>query len=338
MPRRARPTLKDLAARLGISETAASFALNGRSGVSAQTRQRVLALAAELQWSPHHAARTLSGSASMTIGFALTRDVREFGTESFYLRLLAGTQAVLSGAGYGLLFHMTRSVAEELTVLRRWSDERRVDGVIISDLRRGDPRPALLRDLGIPAVLAGGPDPRRLIPCVSVDDGVAIGLLVGHLLETGRRRLAYVSGPGELLHVHRRVTAFRRTAGAARAPRDVLGTDYSDAQGRAATARLLDAPSRPDALIFDNEVLAVAGVRTLRARDLSVPADVAVASVEDSPVCTALTPSLTAVHRDPAVFGESVARRLLRLVHGTVDEPEEPPRPTITVRESTAPA
>ncbi|MDP9793920.1 DNA-binding LacI/PurR family transcriptional regulator [Catenuloplanes nepalensis] len=336
MPRRARPTLKDLAARLGISETAASFALNGRSGVSAQTRQRVLALAAELQWSPHHAARTLSGSASMTIGFALTRDVREFGTESFYLRLLAGTQAVLSRSGYGLLFHMTRSVAEELTVLRRWSDERRVDGVIISDLRRGDPRPALLRELGVPAVLAGGPDPKRLIPCVSVDDGVAIGLLVTHLLATGRRRLAYVSGPGDLLHVHRRVAAFRRAAGPARAPRDVLGTDYSDAQGRAATERLLGTGPPPDALIFDNEVLAVAGVRTLRTLGRSIPDDISVASVEDSPVCTALTPSLTAVHRDPVVFGESVARRLLHLVNGTPDEPPDLQRPTLTVRESTA--
>ncbi|MDR7275397.1 LacI family DNA-binding transcriptional regulator [Catenuloplanes atrovinosus] len=335
MPRRARPTLKDLAARLGISETAASLALNGRAGVSEQTRRRVLALAEELQWSPHHAARTLSGSASMTIGFALTRDVREFGTESFYLRLLAGTQAVLGGAGYGLLFHMTRSMAEELTVLRRWGDERRVDGVIISDLRRGDPRPTALRDAGLPAVLAGGPDPKRLIPCVSVDDGEAITLLVGHLLETGRRRLAYVSGPGELLHVHRRVTAFRRAAGAARAPMDVLGTDYGDAQGRTATRRLLTAPARPDALIFDNEVLAVAGVHELRSAGLAIPDDVAVATVEDSPVCTALRPSLTAVHRDPVLLGEAVARRLLRLVHGTPDEPENPQKPVITVREST---
>lgn len=66
--RRSRPTLKDLATRLGISETAASFALNGRPGVSEQTRERVLALAEELQWAPNHAARTLSGITSMTVG------------------------------------------------------------------------------------------------------------------------------------------------------------------------------------------------------------------------------------------------------------------------------
>jgi DNA-binding LacI/PurR family transcriptional regulator len=332
-PRRPRPTLKDLAARLGISETAASFALNGRAGVSEQTRQRVLALAAELQWFPHHAARTLSGSASMTIGFALTRDVREFGMESFYLRLLAGTQSVLGAEGYGLLFQMTRSVAEELTVLRRWSDERRVDGVIISDLRRGDPRPAHLQELGLPAVLAGGPDPKRLIPCVTVDDGAAIALLVAHLRATGRHRLAYVSGPADLLHVHRRTAAFRRAAAEMRTPLDVVGTDYSDEQGLAATRRLVE--EHPDAVIFDNEVLAVAGVRVLRAAGLVIPADISVASVEDSPICTALQPSLTAVRRDPTVFGEAVARRLLRLVHGGPDLVEEPQQPVIAVREST---
>jgi DNA-binding LacI/PurR family transcriptional regulator len=334
-PRKTRPTLKDLAARLGISESAASFALNGRPGVSEQTRQRVLALAKELQWAPHHAARTLSGITSMTVGFVLTRDVQEFGMESFYLRLLTGAQAVLSDRGYGLLFQMTHSVDEELAVLRRWSEERRVEGVIISDLRRGDPRPAFLRDLGLPAVLAGGPDPKRLLPCVTVDDGVAVRLLVEHLQETGHRRMAYVSGPADLLHVHRRVAAFRQAAAGLLAEPAVVGTDYSDEQGVAATRRLVEAAGMPDVVIFDNEVLAVAGVRVLRAAGLSVPADVSVASCEDSAICMALTPSLTAVQRDPTVFGGSVARKLLRLVH---DEPEpagEAQRPTIAIREST---
>jgi len=337
-PRKSRPTLKDLATRLGISESAASFALNGRPGVSEQTRQRVLNLAKELQWAPHHAARTLSGIVtSMTVGFVLTRDVREFGMESFYLRLLTGAQAVLSDRGYALLFQMTHSVDEELTVLRRWSEERRVEGVIISDLRRGDRRPAHLRELGLPAVLAGGPDPKRLLPCVAVDDGVAIRLLVEHLRGTGHRRLAYVSGPADLLHVHRRTAAFWRAAAGVLAEPAVVGTDYSDEQGAAATRRLVDAAARPDAIIFDNEVLAVAGVRALRAAGLSVPADISVVSCEDSAICMALTPSLTAVQRDPIVFGEAVARKLLRLVH---DEPEpagEAQQPTIAIRESTRP-
>lgn len=333
--RKTRPTLKDLATRLGISESAASFALNGRPGVSEETRKRVLALAKELQWAPHHAARTLSGFTSMTVGFVLTRDVREFGMESFYLRLLTGAQAVLSERGYGLLFQMTHSVDEELAVLRRWSEERRVEGVIISDLRRGDPRPAYLRDLGLPAVLAGGPDPKRLLPCVAVDDGAAIRLLVDHLRETGHRRLAYVSGPADLLHVHRRIAAFRQAAAGILAEPGVVGTDYSDEQGLSATRRLVGAAVLPDAVVFDNEVLAVAGLRALRARGLSVPAEISVVSCEDSAICTALQPSLTAVQRDPTVFGAAVAEKLLRLVH---DEPEpvvEAQRPTLAIREST---
>jgi len=337
-PRKSRPTLKDLATRLGISESAASFALNGRPGVSEQTRQRVLNLAKELQWAPHHAARTLSGIVtSMTVGFVLTRDVREFGMESFYLRLLTGAQAVLSDRGYALLFQMTHSVDEELAVLRRWSEERRVEGVIISDLRRGDRRPAHLRELGLPAVLAGGPDPKRLLPCVPVDDGVVIRLLVEHLRETGHRRVAYVSGPADLLHVHRRTAAFWQAAAGLLAEPAVVGTDYSDEQGAVATRRLVDADARPDAVIFDNEVLAVAGVRALRAAGLSVPADISVVSCEDSAICMALTPSLTAVQRDPIVFGEAVARKLLRLVHDEPEPAREAQQPTIAIRESTRP-
>lgn len=343
-PRRTRPTLKDLATRLGISESAASFALNNRPGVSEETRRRVLDLAKELQWAPHHAARNLAGITSMTVGFVLTRDVQEFGMESFYLRLLTGAQTVLSDRGYGLLFQMTRSVEDELAVLRRWSEERRVEGVIISDLRRGDPRPAFLAELGLPAVLAGGPDPKRLLPCVMVDDAEAMRLIVGHLRSTGHRRLAYVSGPGDLLHVHRRIAAFKQTAAGSLADPGVVGTDYSDEQGiaatrrlfkTAATRRLMDVAERPDAVVFDNEVLAVAGVRAMRSAGLAVPADVSVVSCEDSAICMALQPSLTAVQRDPTVFGEAVARKLLRLVH---DEPEpavESQQPTIVIREST---
>ncbi|WP_158554025.1 LacI family DNA-binding transcriptional regulator [Micromonospora deserti] len=327
--------MKDLAKRLGISESAASFALNGRPGVSEQTRKRVLALAEELQWSPHHAARTLSGITSMTVGFVLTRDVQEFGMETFYLRLLTGAQSVLSDRGYGLLFQMTHSVDEELAVLRRWSEERRVEGVIISDLRRGDPRPAYLRDLGLPAVLVGGPDPRKLIPGVTVDDGAAIRLLVEHLRDTGHRRLAYVSGPADLLHVHRRIIAFRRAADGIMAEPGVIGTDYSDEQGRAAAQRLVRAADPPDAVVFDNEVLAVAGVRTLNGAGLSVPADISVVSCEDSAICMALQPALTAVQRDPTVFGETVAQKLLRLVHNEPEPVVEAQQPTIAIREST---
>lgn len=334
-PRRTRPTLKDLATRLGISESAASFALNGRPGVSEETRRRVLALAEELHWAPNHAARTLSGIAPMTVGFVLTRDVQEFGMESFYLRLLAGTQSVLSDQGYGLLFQMTHSVDEELVVLRRWNEERRVEGVIISDLRRGDPRPAYLRDLGLPAVLVGGPDPKRLLPCVTVDDAMVIRLLVGYLQRTGHRRLAYVTGPIELLHVNRRIAAFRRAAAGILATPAVLGTDYGDEQGMAAARRLLETADRPDAVVFDNEVLAVAGLRALRGAGLCVPADVSVVSCEDSAVCTASQPSLTAVARDPTVFGQAVAAKLLRSVHSEPEPVVEAQRPTLVIREST---
>ncbi|WP_045747170.1 LacI family DNA-binding transcriptional regulator [Actinoplanes rectilineatus] len=334
-PRRHRPTLKDLAARLGISESAASFALNGRPGVSEETRRRVLDLAKELQWAPHHAARTLSGITSMTVGFVLTRDVREFGMESFYLRLLTGAQSVLSTRGYGLLFQMTSAVDEELAVLRRWSEERRVEGVIISDLRRGDPRPAYLKELGLPAVLAGGPDPKKLLPCVTVDDAAAMRLIVDHLRATGHRRLAYVSGPADLLHVHRRIAAFRKAAAGSLAEPGVIGTDYGDEQGLAATRWLIEAPVRPDAVVFDNEVLAVAGVRALRSAGLSVPADISVVSCEDSAICTALQPSLTAVQRDPAVFGEAVAAKLLRLIHDEPVPDADAQQPNLAVREST---
>jgi DNA-binding LacI/PurR family transcriptional regulator len=101
----------DLLARVP-EETAASFALNGKPGVSEETRRRVLAVVEELQWTPNHAAQVLSGARSMTIGLAVARSVQDVGSELFFLRLITGMHTVLSARRYGLLFQVAESVED----------------------------------------------------------------------------------------------------------------------------------------------------------------------------------------------------------------------------------
>ncbi|PWG10371.1 LacI family transcriptional regulator [Streptomyces sp. V2] len=331
-----RPTLRDIARRCGISEAAASFALNGRPGVSEATRRRVLEVVEELDWTPHPAARALTGAGSSTVGFVVARDARDVGTELFFHRLMTGMQTVLSGRHYGLLFQVVADVDEEIATYHRWRHEGRVDGVVLVDLRRGDPRPAAVAALGLPGVVAGGPDPGGHLPSVPVDDAAAMRAVMGHLRERGHDHVAYLSGTAEMLHVHRRIESFQRTG------RDLeftglrtLSTDFSAPAGSAATETALTGTPRPTALIYDNEVLAVAGLDVLRRHALRIPDDVAVVVWEDTPVCTALRPALTALRRDAVGFGADVARRLLGLLDS---EPSTDPAdlvPTLVARAST---
>src|SRR5690348_2758297 len=91
-----RPTIAQIAERAGVSIGAVSYALNGRPGVSAQTRQRILRIAQEAGWRPSAAARALSGARAHAVGLVLARPAETLGAEPFFMRFIAGLEGALS--------------------------------------------------------------------------------------------------------------------------------------------------------------------------------------------------------------------------------------------------
>uniref|UniRef100_UPI00292F5388 LacI family DNA-binding transcriptional regulator n=1 Tax=Clavibacter michiganensis TaxID=28447 RepID=UPI00292F5388 len=104
----ARTTLREIARRAGVSESAVSFALNDRPGVSEITRDRVRRVAEQLGWRPSTAARALSGEGAATVGFVLARPAHTLGVDSFFLQLVSGIQEVLAERHLGLLFQVAQ--------------------------------------------------------------------------------------------------------------------------------------------------------------------------------------------------------------------------------------
>jgi DNA-binding LacI/PurR family transcriptional regulator len=98
----ARPTIADIAERAGVSKGAVSFALNGRPGVSEETRRRILAVADEMNWRPHRAARSLGNSRAGAVGLILSRPARTLGLEPFFGQIVSGLQAGLAEDGTAL--------------------------------------------------------------------------------------------------------------------------------------------------------------------------------------------------------------------------------------------
>lgn len=339
--------MKDIARRAGVSESAVSFALNDRPGVSETTRRRVRRVADQLGWRASTAARALSGEGAATVGLVLARPASSLGIESFFLQLVSGIQEVLSERHLGLLFRVVADAEEECAVYRRWWAEQRVDGVIVVDPRIGDPRPALLDALGLPAVVVGGRDvdrephepvPYPVISTVRVDDAAAMGAIVDHLAGLGHHRVVHVAGLAGLAHTTRRIGSLR--AGAAR--RGMSGvrsvtTDYSEGQGAEATRLALAGPEPPTAIIYDNDVMAVAGAGVALGMGLSVPRDLSVVAWEDSALCRATRPRLTALDRDATAFGRRAAQELVCLLGGRPARDVAQPTPALVVRDSTAP-
>ncbi len=334
---RRRPTIKDIARRAGVSESAVSFALNGRPGVSETTRARVRRVAEQVGWRPSTAARALSGEGAATIGLVLARPARMLGVESFFLQLISGVQQVLAQRRLGLLFQVVEDVTAECAMYRHWWAEHRVDGVLLVDPRSADPRPEVLESLGLPAVAIGGTEARPRLSAVSADDAGAMTSLVSHLYELGHRDIVHVAGLAGLAHTERRIASLRDEAGRLGLPHArSLTTDYSDAEGAAMTRRLLDEDAPPTAVIYDNDVMAAAGVAAAAERGLSVPGDVSIVSWEDSVLCRMVHPWLTALARDPVAFGRRAAQELTRLLDGSPSRTVRVPLPELLVRESTA--
>ncbi|TGO04621.1 LacI family DNA-binding transcriptional regulator [Serinibacter arcticus] len=337
-PRR-RATLSDIAQRLGVSKAAVSFALNDRPGVSAELRERVLAVAAELHYRPNSAALALGGSRVDVIGLVLNRPARTLGTEAFFPELMAGIQAGLSATHTGLQTLVVPSLAEELDAYRVWQSTHRVDGVILVDPRRDDERVALVEELGLPAVQIGShPSRQPGVPSVWIDDHAVATRLFAEMFALGHRCVAHVMGPLDFEHTELRRRALRDCAQRYDAPSPVSAeTDYSAEQSAAATRELLARAERPTAIVYDNDVMALAGLRVLQEEGVAVPGDVSIASFDDSVAMRLVRPSITALTRDTYALGELAARTLMELVGGD-DAVESVPAlpPTLSVRESTA--
>ncbi|MGW6868594.1 LacI family DNA-binding transcriptional regulator [Streptomyces sp. NPDC054901] len=365
-----RPTIKDIARRAGVSESAVSFALNDRPGVSDHTRARVRQVAEELGWQPNSAARALSGERSGAVGLVLARPAHTLGVESFFLQLVSGIQEVLSASRTALLFQVVEDIDAECAVHRRWWAERRVDGVLVVDPRTRDPRPELLTALGLPAVMIGGtgevdtgevdtggvgsgrirpgePSPgppgtgrRPALSAVRADDARAMADVLGHLHALGHRRIAHVAGLPGLAHTARRVSSLRAEAlrlGLAGDQVESVTTDYSDTEGAAATRRLLARPRPPTALVYDNDVMAVAGSAVAAELGVAVPGRLSIVAWDDSALCRVTHPRLTALVRDTAGFGRLAAEELLAVLGGSAPRVRESELPRLEPRESTAP-
>ena len=123
-----RVTIADIAERAGVSKGAVSYALNGQPGVSDATRERIVAIAADLALEP------------------------------FFMEFISGVEAELSARGVALMIQLVSDPEEECEVYRRWWAERRVDGVMLLDPRRDDPRIAEVVQPGL-----GGRRPRRQV-------------------------------------------------------------------------------------------------------------------------------------------------------------------------------
>jgi DNA-binding LacI/PurR family transcriptional regulator len=334
-----RPTIVDVARRAGVSKGAVSFALNDRPGLAPATRDRILASARELGWQPSARARALSRSRAFALGMVMRRPPALLGADPWFPQFLAGVETTLAERGSALVLQVVGDDDEaEAASYRRLARQGRVDGVFLNDLRIDDPRIPLLTGLGMPAVAVGRPIGPCPFPTVAVDDRAGVAETVRHLLDLGHRRIAHVGGSDGYVHSASRRAAWRetlRSAGVTPGP-ELVG-DFTGPGGAAATAALLALAERPTAIVYANDLMAIAGMGVAIGQGLELPADLSVVGFDDAPLAAHVAPPLTSVRHDALGWGRVAARMLLAASDGDPVEDTELDPATPVVRASTAP-
>ena len=331
-------SIRDVAQRAGVSVGTVSNVLNNPAKVSPASVTRVLAVIEELGYVRNDAARQLRAGRSTTIGL-IVLDVRN----PFFTDLARGAEDEASRHSLSVILGNSDEDSGREAAYLDLFEEQRVHGVLISPYGDVGPRLARLRSRGTPAVLVDRMSDDERFSSVSVDDVAGGRLAVRHLLETGRRRLAFAGGPFDIRQVSDRHAGARAAVDAhPGASLEVLElTALTVVEGRRVGEAILARPvdERPDAVFAANDLVATGLLQALVMQgSMRVPDDIALIGFDDIDFASAAVVPLSSVRQPSQLIGRTAVQLLIE----EAADPGLSPRqvvfqPELVVRASTAP-
>ncbi|MDN3243089.1 LacI family DNA-binding transcriptional regulator [Glycomyces tritici] len=318
-PRRRREgiTIRDVADTAGVSIGTVSRVLNDRNWVSPATREKVMAAVRATGFTANARARALVMQRTNSVALVLGAAPTALFEDPNYAVILQEASRELAAADRSLVF-LTAADAAERDRVAAFLRAGHVDGVLfVSPAETGqDPLLDLLESRALPVVVCGNPfaEPREFA-LVRSDDAPGCEALGRHFRDQGYQRTAVIAAYPETLCPQQRIEAFTRGLG-----RDLVHLEpaarYSQADGHAAMAALLDAGREIDSVFATSDLLAAGAIEAIRTRGLGVPADLAVAGFDDSAIARRTAPELTTVHQPVAAVAQTMVREVLQAIDG----------------------
>lgn len=328
-------TIRDVAARAGVSTATVSRALSGSPLVAPEMRDRIRAVASDMGYVASRLPTNLRAK-NVRILALVVGNVRN----AYFPELIDGCAEAAHLAGFPLIFGDSNEDPErESEILDQLAIER-VSGVALATAVGVTPGLRRLLDLGIPVVAVD-----RRIDGIELDtvtaaseDGVAGG--VRHLIELGHRRIALIGGPRNLSTIAERAAGYERALKSAGIKYDdsiVAMGDLGQEFARLAIPRLMGVDRPPTALVTMNDLSSIGAMHGLRHAGLAVPADVSLIGVDDLPGADLFAPPLTAIAQPVFAIGRRAIEMLARRVAAPGAPAEEVVLPMeLVIRASTS--
>jgi LacI family transcriptional regulator len=334
--------LKELSEHLGLSQTTVSRALNGYPEVSMRTRHRVSEAARQMGYRPNHAARGLATGKAHVIAMVMRSSAGQ-SSDPHYGEFLSGVGEAALAKGYDMLLSPVTRDNEE-AAFRRLAQGGQADGILLSSPFVDDERPAMLDELGIPYMVHGRVSARKQpYAFLDIDNRGAFYEATRLLVRLGHTRIGLINGVSVLNFAHDRAGGFADALaehGLDVEAQIVTSGEMTDEYGYRSTARMLDSPARPTAILCASLFIALGAVRAIYDRGLKIGSDISLLAHDD--VIPFLKPEnfrvpLAATRSPIRAAGVRAAERLIRLI----DEPDiagEVWPVDLVVRESIGPA
>lgn len=316
MPPRSHATIREVAARAGVSHQTVSRVINANERVSPETRARVEAVIAELGYTPNAIARSMAHGQSRTIA-CFSPNL----TDYTFASIIEGAETEARQHGYFLISASAPDPETFQTLVDQLVVNRRTDGMLVINPYI-DARHTLVPG-GVASVYLGAGARRGEVSSVALDERGAGRMATQHLLGLGHRRIALVSGPQyEDCSVDRQAgyCAALQAAGLEPDPALMIEGDWSATSGYLAVQRLLADGRQFTALFAQNDRMAVGCIRALREAGRQVPGDISVIGFDDMPLASYFDPPLTTVRQDTF----SIGREAVRLLLAALEETEAP--------------
>ena len=329
-------TIRDVAKRAGVSVSTASLALNGKPGVSAETRARVLRAALELDYHPHTAAKNLADGRTRTIGLIAPISLEHlFSSASFFMKLFRGLHHIAQRKGYVLSLYIAESDDEAALQIKSLVRSRAVDGLVITNPTFTSPYLEEIRRYRVPFVVIGRPVGKA--PFVDNDNQAVGWMATRHLIEHGHKRIAFISGPDRFTFCQDRLLGYRKALEEAGVPYsgELVWRSEIVEEDACRVVKENFPKIRFTALLAATDVQAVGAIRALKEMGIKVPRDISVVCVNESELARHFMPSLTTVDLHERELGRRAMELLIQMIEdGVVREKGIYVEASLIIRES----
>ncbi|MGX1981564.1 LacI family transcriptional regulator [Thermolongibacillus altinsuensis] len=312
-------TIKDIAKVAGVSVTTVSRALNGYPDVSEKTRQKIIEIAKQLNYSPNTLARSLVMNKSKTIGLLVSGMNHSAIKDNFTFEVLTGINDYIAKTDYDLILFSTNSTKQREKTYSQLCRERRVDGVILQGIKTDDPYLTEVVESDIPCVLIDIPIQSDKVGYVTTDNVLGAKKAVQHLIELGHENIAMMNGHDYAFVSKQRLEGFRQAMEEANVAINddwIVNGEFSEEVAEKKALELFSKHREITAIFCASDLMALGVVKALKQMGLSVPDDVSVVGYDDILLASYVSPSLTTIAQNRFQMGYEAASMLVEMLEG----------------------